>query len=54
MKYSEGNIVLLNDGRSAYIITVNKTEKKYQVTITDNNDGEVIEISDDDITMKLI
>lgn len=54
MKYSEGNIVLLNDGRSAYIINVNKTEKKYQATIADDNEGEVIEISDNEIAMKLI
>lgn len=53
MKYSEGNIVLLNDGRTAYIMSVNKAEKKYQATITDNNDGEIVEISENDIVMKL-
>ena len=53
MKYSEGNIVLLNDGSTAYIMSVNKAEKKYQATIIDNNDGEIIEIKDNDITRKL-
>ena len=53
MKYSEGNIVLLYDGRTAYIISVNKTKKKYQVTITDDDEGRVIEISENEINMKL-
>ena len=28
MKYSEGNLVVLNDGRTVYITAVHKKEKK--------------------------
>ena len=53
MKYSEGNTVLLYDGRTAYIMSVKKDEKKYLVTITDDNSGKMIEISESKIYMKL-
>ena len=52
MKYSEGNLVVLNDGRTVYITAVHKKEKKHDA-VTAENDSEMITIKESDIMMKL-
>lgn len=52
MKYREGNIVLLNNNATVYIMAVNKEEQKYQVFDTEDS-NEVFEISENDIIMKV-
>ena len=53
MKYSEGNILALNDGRTVYVMHVNKTAKKYQVFDTEN-ENDIFEITDNEVLMKLV
>jgi len=52
MKYKEGSIVALLDGRTVYIMAVDKQEKKYKVFNTED-ENDVFEISEKDILMKL-
>lgn len=48
MKYSVGNIVCLNDGRTVYIFSVDEKKQKYQVADTEN-DNDLFFVSEDDI-----
>lgn len=50
MKYREGNIVCLSDGRTVYILSVDN--KEYQVVDTDNNE-DIFIVSEDEILMLL-
>lgn len=50
LKYKEGNIVCLNDGRTVYILSVDNHE--YQVIDTDNEEDMFI-ISESEIFMLL-
>ena len=52
MKYKDGDIVCLNDGRTVYIFAVDKSNKEYQVTETEDNDA-LFFITEDEILMKL-
>lgn len=52
MKYVEGNMLILNDERAVYIMTVNKREKKYIVFDMDNSE-DIFEITEEDVLMKL-
>lgn len=48
MKYSVGNIVCLNDGRTVYIFSVDEKEQKYLVSDTDK-ENDLFYISENDI-----
>lgn len=52
MKYVEGNMVILNDNRSVYIISVDKKSKKYMVVDMDDSE-DMFEITDKDVLMKI-
>lgn len=52
MKYVEGNMVILNDNRSVYIISVDKKSKKYMVIDMDDSE-DMFEITDKDVLMKI-
>lgn len=52
MKYSVGNIVCLNDGRTVYIFSVDEKEQKYCVSDTEK-ENDVFFISEGDIYMLL-
>lgn len=52
MKYSVGNIVCLNDGRTVYIFSVDEKERKYQVSDTEKDD-DLFVVSEKDIFMFL-
>lgn len=52
MKYSAGDFVCLNDGRTVYIFSVDDKEQKYQVSDTENENNLFI-ISEKDIYMFL-
>lgn len=52
MKYTVGNIVCLNDGRTVYIFSVDEKHQKYQVCDTEKGDN-LFFISKDDIYMLL-
>lgn len=52
MKYSVGDFVCLNDGRTVYIFSVDEKEQKYQVSDTENGNNLFI-ISEEDIYMFL-
>lgn len=51
MKYKEGNIVLLYDERNVYICSVDKHAKQYWVTDTDDSEGEMFQIGENEIFM---
>ena len=53
MKYKAGNIVLLNDDRTVYIMSVNEENKTYRVTDADNNSGKLFDVSESDVMMYL-
>lgn len=52
MKYKDGDIVCLNDGRTVYIIAVDKGNREYQVTDTEAEDT-IFCIEEDEVFMKL-
>lgn len=52
MKYTEGSIVVLLDGRTVYIMAVNKKEKKYKVFNTED-ENDIFDITENEIFMKL-
>ena len=52
MKYKDGDIVCLNDGRTVYIFAVDKSNREYQVADTED-DGTLFSIEEDEIFMKL-
>lgn len=49
MKYKIGDIVLLYDGRTAYVSSVEKKSKTYHVCDMDDNGGNVFAVKDSDI-----
>ena len=51
MKYKEGNIVVLMDRKTVYIMAINEKERKYKVFDTEN-DQDVFEIDENEIIMK--
>lgn len=51
MKYKAGNIVLLNDDRTVYIMDVNEESKTYSVFDTEDNSGKLFNVSESDIMM---
>ena len=51
MKYEAGNIVLLNDNRTVYIMSVNEESKTYSVFDTEDNSGKLFSVSESDIMM---
>ena len=53
MKYNEGNIVCLNDGRTVYIIAHYEKEEKYQVCDTENEEASFI-VAEDEIFIKIM
>lgn len=52
MKYSAGDFVCLNDGRTVYIFSVDEKKHKYQVSDTEN-ENNLFSISEEDIYMFL-
>jgi hypothetical protein len=52
MTYQAGNIVLLNNGKSAYVLTVDDKAKKYQVVDVDD-DSKIYVVSENAIMMLL-
>lgn len=52
MKYVEGNMVILNDERAVYIMSINKKEKKYTVFDMDNSE-DIFDITDNDVIMRI-
>lgn len=52
MKYQEGNIVLLSNGKTASIFSVNTEEKSYQVIDT-NDESKLFVVHESDINMLL-
>jgi hypothetical protein len=54
MKYKEGNIVSLYDGRTVYIMSVDKQSKQYTVTETDDNSDELFIVSESEVFMLLV
>ena len=52
MKYTEGNIVVLNDDRIVYIMSVNSKLKKYTVFNVDDSE-DIFDITDSSILMKV-
>lgn len=53
MKYECGNILLLNNEETVYVIEVDESNKEYCVVNTDN-EKEVFRISDVDVFQRLI
>ena len=52
MKYECGSILLLNDGKTVYVIEVDENKKEYCVVNTDNK-KEIFRISDGDVFQQL-
>ena len=52
MKYKNGDIVCLNDGRNVYVFDVDRSNKQYQVVSTEDDDT-VFYITEDEVFMKL-
>ncbi len=52
MKYSSGNIVCLNDGRTVYIFSVDEKERRYLVSDTEKGD-DLFFVSEKDVFMFL-
>ena len=52
MKYKEGNIVALNNGKSVYIFSVDEKKKKYQVVDTED-ENKIYMVSESEIFMFL-
>lgn len=52
MKYKEGNIEALNNGKSVYIFSVDEKKKKYQVVDTED-ENRVYIVSENEIFMFL-
>lgn len=48
MKYKNGSIVLLNDGRTVYVFHVDKENREYHVSDTDN-ENETFTVKESDI-----
>ena len=53
VKYKEGDIVCLFDGRTVYLFVVDYKEKRYQVSNTED-EGTLFTIKEDEIFMKII
>lgn len=52
MKYKVGDIVLLYDGKTVYILSIDKGNNHYQAIGVD--DESVMEVNDEDIYMKVV
>lgn len=52
MRYSEGNIVALKNGRTVYIVAVDENAKKYHVVDTEDQDKKR-RISESAVLMQL-
>ena len=48
MKYKCGDILLLNNGKTVSVITVDEQNKEYSVVNTDNN-NEILQIKERDV-----
>ena len=53
MKYKEGDIVCLFDGRTVYVFAVDDKEKAYQVSNTEE-EGTLFTIKENEIFMKIV
>ena len=53
MKYKAGDIVLLNDDRTVYIMSVNEENKTYSVFDTNDDSGKLFDVSESCIVMYL-
>ena len=53
MKYKEGDIVCLFDGRTVYVFAVDDKEKAYQVSNTEE-EGTLFTIKENEIFMKIM
>lgn len=53
MKYKAGDIVLLNDDRTVYIMSVNEENKTYSVFDTNDDSGKLFDVSESRIMMYL-
>ena len=52
MKYECGNILLLNNGKTVFVVEVDENKKEYGVVNTDN-ENEIVRISDRDVSQQL-
>jgi len=52
MKYTVGNILLLNNGQTVYVFSVDEQAKKYQVVDTEDQD-KLFTISEVEVNSKL-
>lgn len=52
MKYKQGEILLLNNGKTVSVIEVNETSKEYIVVNTDNQ-NEIFQIKEPDVFQNL-
>lgn len=53
MKYKEGDIVCLYDGRTVYVFAVDNKAKEYQVSSTED-EGMLFTIKENEIYMKIV
>ena len=53
MKYKEGDIVCLFDGRTVYVFAVDDKAKEYQVSNTED-EGTLFTIKESEIFMKIV
>lgn len=53
MKYKDGDIVCLFDGRTVYVFAVDYKSKRYQVSNTDG-EGTLSTIKENEIFMKIV
>lgn len=52
MKYECGNVLLLNNGKTVFVVEVDENNKEYGVVNTDN-ENEIVRISDKDVFQQL-
>jgi ABC-type multidrug transport system ATPase subunit len=52
MKYECGNVLLLNNGKTVFVVEVDENKKEYGVVNTDN-ENEIVRISDRDVFQQL-
>lgn len=52
MKYKNGDIICLNDGKNVYVFDVNNSTKEYQVVSMEDGD-DIFFITEEKVFMKL-